>query len=990
MSKKNDIPVDQNIINVPLEEAMPDNFLPYAVEVAKDRALPDVRDGLKPVHRRILYGAYQLKAYHDKPYFKSARIVGDILGKYHPHGDSSVYGAMVIMAQDFSTRMPLIDGHGNWGSIDGDNAAAMRYTEARLSEVAMEMLKDVDKGTVEFALNYSDTEEEPMVLPSRYPNLLVNGAFGIAVGLATSIPPHNMRESIDAVCAYIDDENITTEGLLKHLKGPDFPTGGVLIGGDSLIEAYEKGEGKVVLRANAKVEKLTTGRYAIVITEFPYRKNKAKLLQQISAMTADKRDQKALDGIMDVRDESDRDGIRAVIEFKKQIDLETAEKILLYLYKRCDLQININYNMVALYKGKPETMGLKTMVHHYLEHQKDVILRRSQRELDNAKKRYHIVEGFMKAIDLMDQLIITIRESSSKSNALENLVSKFGFSSEQATAILELMLYRLTGLELKAYVKEHKELTKLIAFLEKIIGSEQVLLKQVKKEMLEVKEKYGDDRRTKIIKDEEEAVIDAMDIIVQEDVMVTISKEGFIKRLPLKNFQRVTSDPSTIDYREGDYLTVLLQSNTKETLYIFTDLGIMYQMKTMDIPEHKWKDKGVRLDNFMKAMDFSEESVIGAFSMENPEEEGVFKFITSRGALKRTAISSFKTNYTKIIALKLRREEKLVCVIMEKSRILYENTMGNLLPKDYKDQVVGALELMPLNPMPETPYFMRILTKNGLDFTIPETLVEIKDRMTIPDSFLNLPDKDEVYRVHYEQDYAAKAFNLTINSRGEIKSIQRASKARNLFKISGESYLNVLIFTSLGTYYKLPMYMFENLEANVSLSELYDGFTPDERVVGAFTLNEEEQNSDEVYFVTENGLVKRTPLEDFKGDNSTSLATKFKSPEDRLVYVERLPENLEATVLLISRKAMAIKFEASSISLLSRNASGVMGMTLRDEDKVFFAQVITEEKQIIIGSKANEDETKMIKDIKLQNRATRGKNIMMLVLGDEVNKVEIE
>ena len=443
MAKDNRIPEDQNILNVPLEEAMPDNFLPYAVEVAKDRALPDVRDGLKPVHRRILYGAYQLKAFPDKPYYKSARVVGDILGKYHPHGDSSVYEAMVILAQDFSTRLPLIDGHGNWGSIDGDSAAAMRYTEARLSPGAMEMLRDIDKDTVDFTYNYSDTELEPKVLPARYPNLLVNGAFGIAVGLATNIPPHNMRESIDAVCAYIDKEDITVKELMNHIKGPDFPTGGVLIGGDSLLDAYEKGEGKVVLRANAKVEKLTTGRYGVVITEFPYRKNKAKLLQQISAMTADKRHQKVLEGIMDIRDESDRNGVRAVIEFKKQVDLETAEKILLYLYKRCDLQINVNFNMVALYKGKPETMSLLDMIRYYVEHQREVLTRRTKKELETAMKRFHIVEGFMKAIDIMDEVIKTIRESSSKANAKENLTKNFGFSEEQATAILELSLIHI-------------------------------------------------------------------------------------------------------------------------------------------------------------------------------------------------------------------------------------------------------------------------------------------------------------------------------------------------------------------------------------------------------------------------------------------------------------------------------------------------------------------------------------------------------------------
>lgn len=989
MAKDNRIPEDQNILNVPLEEAMPDNFLPYAVEVAKDRALPDVRDGLKPVHRRILYGAYQLKAFPDKPYYKSARVVGDILGKYHPHGDSSVYEAMVILAQDFSTRLPLIDGHGNWGSIDGDSAAAMRYTEARLSPGAMEMLRDIDKDTVDFTYNYSDTELEPKVLPARYPNLLVNGAFGIAVGLATNIPPHNMRESIDAVCAYIDKEDITVKELMNHIKGPDFPTGGVLIGGDSLQEAYEKGEGKVVLRANAKVEKLTTGRYGVVITEFPYRKNKAKLLQQISAMTADKRHQKVLEGIMDIRDESDRNGVRAVIEFKKQVDLETAEKILLYLYKRCDLQINVNFNMVALYKGKPETMSLLDMIRYYVEHQREVLTRRTKKELETAMKRFHIVEGFMKAIDIMDEVIKTIRESSSKANAKENLMKNFGFSEEQATAILELMLYRLTGLELKAYVKEHNELKKLIASLEKILNSEKELNKLVKKELLEVAETHGDERRTMIIRDEEEAVIDVMDIIVQEDVAVTISKEGFIKRLPLKNFQRVTSDTSAIEYREGDSLSVLLESNTRDLLYIFTDAGMLYQMKTMDVPEHKWKDKGVRLDNYIKGIDFNEESVIGAFSLENPEEEGTFRFITSRGAMKRTSLESFKTSYTKIIALKLKGEEKLVSVVLEKHRIYYENTAGALLPKKYKDFLYEHKEALHLVELPKAPEFIRILTKNGLDFTVPEAHVEVKDRMTTPDPFLSLPDKDEVYRVHYEEDYEAKAFNVTVSDRGEIKLTQRASRARNLYKASGESYESLVIVTSLGAYYKLPLYMFENLTGSVLMQDLYDDYDKNEKVVGIFTLEEETNSGKEVYFATEEGIVKRTSVEDFKGDATKGQVVKFKTPTDKLVYAEAFPENMEETMLMVSSKGMAIRFESSSISLLSKNAAGVLGMNLREEDRVFFAKIITEEKEMVVGSKGNADETQVISDIKLQNRATRGKSIMTLYLGDTINKVDL-
>ena len=353
------IPKDNNIIRMPLEEVMPDNYLPYAVEVAKDRALPDVRDGLKPVHRRILYGAYMLKAFPDKPYYKSARIVGDILGKYHPHGDTSVYDAMVILAQNFSTREPLIDGHGNWGSIDGDGAAAMRYTEARLSKISMEMLRDIEKGVVEMVPNYSDSDMEPKILPARYPNLLVNGTFGIAVGLATNIPPHNLNEVISGTLAYIENNDIKTEELMEFIKGPDLPTGGVLMGKNSLRAAYETGEGKVALRAKTSIEKLENGRLGIVITEFPFRRNKAKILQIISEMTADKRHSKALESITDIRDESDRAGIRAVIEFKKAADEATVDKVLKYLFKKTDLQCNLSFNMVALANGKPETMGLK-------------------------------------------------------------------------------------------------------------------------------------------------------------------------------------------------------------------------------------------------------------------------------------------------------------------------------------------------------------------------------------------------------------------------------------------------------------------------------------------------------------------------------------------------------------------------------------------------------------------------------------------------------
>ena len=592
MAKKvHNIPKDNNILRIPIEEAMPDNYLPYAVEVAKDRALPDVRDGLKPVHRRILYGSYLLKAFPDRPYYKSARIVGDVLGKFHPHGDSSVYDAMVLMAQDFSTREPLFDGHGNFGSMDGDGAAAMRYTEARLSPIAMEMLKDIEKETVDMVPNYSDSEMEPKVLPARYPNLLVNGTFGIAVGLATNIPPHNLGEVTDGVLAYIDNPEITTKELMEYIKAPDLPTGGVLIGKNSLLSAYETGEGKVTLRAKTEIEKLENGRYGIVITEFPYRRNKSKILQTISEMTGDKRHQKALEAITDIRDESDRTGIRAVVELKKAADYDTADKILKYLFKKTDLQCNVSFNMVALANGKPQTMGLKTIITHYVNHQKDIVTRRSIKELAMAEKRFHIVEGFIKAIDVLDEIIKTIRESKSKKDAGINLVEKFGFTEMQAEAILELMLYRLTGLEIKVFQKEYAELEKTIKRLRKILSDEKTLLNVVKTELKEITDKYRNPRRTMIVEDDSEAKIDLQELIVVEDVMVTLSKDGFIKRIPVRTYQRSNAKAEDIEYREGDELKFLFKSNTTENILLFTDKGNMYQVKGINIPEGKWKEK---------------------------------------------------------------------------------------------------------------------------------------------------------------------------------------------------------------------------------------------------------------------------------------------------------------------------------------------------------------------------------------------------------------
>ncbi|EOU1488380.1 DNA topoisomerase IV subunit A [Clostridium perfringens] len=979
MAKKNiEIPKDNNIIRMPLEEVMPDNYLPYAVEVAKDRALPDVRDGLKPVHRRILYGAYMLKAFPDKPYYKSARIVGDILGKYHPHGDSSVYDAMVILAQNFSTRAPLIDGHGNWGSIDGDGAAAMRYTEARLSSISMEMLRDIEKNVVDMVPNYSDSEMEPKVLPARYPNLLVNGTFGIAVGLSTNIPPHNLREVIDGTLAYIDNNEITTRELMNYIKGPDLPTGGVLIGEKTLLSAYETGEGKVTLRAKAKIETLENGRLGIVITEFPYRRNKARILQTISDMTGDKRHAKALDGIVDIRDESDRTGIRAVIEFKKAVDHDMADKVLKYLYKKTDLQGNISFNMVALADGKPETMGLKTIISHYVNHQKDVVTRRTKRELEVAEKRFHIVEGFIKAIGIMDEVIATIRASKSKKDAHENLVSKFGFTDLQAEAILELMLYRLTGLEIKVFQKEHKELSKKIKALRKILENESVLLGVIKDELKEVAEVYGDERRTALIEDESEAKIDLEELIVAEDVMVTLSNEGFIKKLPLKTYNRSNVDENEIEYREGDYLKFLIKSNTKDTLAIFTDKGTVYQIKCNSVADKKWKDKGERLEDLIRGLSLEDEKIIALESIENFLPNKCFKFITANGLIKKTTLDKFVTAYSKLMAIKLKNDDLLASVSLIDSQ--------------------------------DEERFVEIETTNGLNFVVSEPELEFTDRNILGVQLVPLKSGNQIKSIRFVDNYEYKEFIIGINKKGNIKTFSNMN-SNSYEKVKVNSFRNIIAFSNKGKVFKFPAYLLQNTEES-NISDLVDGFEKDELIIKVAPINEFGKIGEDlfVYFFSREGLVKKTSLREFLGEFNNQIAYKFKTPKDELINVDINFEN--ATVILVTKNGMGIKFLATAINPMGRVASGVTGISLKDDNKVIFGKVIppsegiddktleayndykkeltSNYEKLVLESKQKEKAEVNIEDIKLQNRAGRGSSLMILVLEDYIRDVIIK
>ncbi|EGT3599143.1 DNA topoisomerase IV subunit A [Clostridium perfringens] len=979
MAKKNiEIPKDNNIIRMPLEEVMPDNYLPYAVEVAKDRALPDVRDGLKPVHRRILYGAYMLKAFPDKPYYKSARIVGDILGKYHPHGDSSVYDAMVILAQNFSTRAPLIDGHGNWGSIDGDGAAAMRYTEARLSSISMEMLRDIEKNVVDMVPNYSDSEMEPKVLPARYPNLLVNGTFGIAVGLSTNIPPHNLREVIDGTLAYIDNNEITTRELMNYIKGPDLPTGGVLIGEKTLLSAYETGEGKVTLRAKAKIETLENGRLGIVITEFPYRRNKARILQTISDMTGDKRHAKALDGIVDIRDESDRTGIRAVIEFKKAVDHDMADKVLKYLYKKTDLQGNISFNMVALADGKPETMGLKTIISHYVNHQKDVVTRRTKRELEVAEKRFHIVEGFIKAIGIMDEVIATIRASKSKKDAHENLVLKFGFTDLQAEAILELMLYRLTGLEIKVFQKEHKELSKKIKALRKILENESVLLGVIKDELKEVAEVYGDERRTALIEDESEAKIDLEELIVAEDVMVTLSNEGFIKKIPLKTYNRSNVDENEIEYREGDYLKFLIKSNTKDTLAIFTDKGTVYQIKCNSVADKKWKDKGERLEDLIRGLSLEDEKIIALESIENFLPNKCFKFITANGLIKKTTLDKFVTAYSKLMAIKLKNDDLLASVSLIDSQ--------------------------------DEERFVEIETTNGLNFVVSEPELEFTDRNILGVQLVPLKSGNQIKSIRFVDNYEYKEFIIGINKKGNIKTFSNMN-SNSYEKVKVNSFRNIIAFSNKGKVFKFPAYLLQNTEES-NISDLVDGFEKDELIIKVAPINEFGKIGEDlfVYFFSKEGLVKKTSLREFLGEFNNQIAYKFKTPKDELVNVDINFEN--ATVILVTKNGMGIKFSATAINPMGRVASGVTGISLKDDNKVIFGKVIppsegiddktleayndykkeltSNYEKLVLESKQKEKAEVNIEDIKLQNRAGRGSSLMILVLEDYIKDVIIK
>ncbi|MFV0086775.1 DNA topoisomerase IV subunit A [Staphylococcus aureus] len=650
------------IQDLSLEDVLGDRFGRYSKYIIQERALPDVRDGLKPVQRRILYAMYSSGNTHDKNFRKSAKTVGDVIGQYHPHGDASVYKAMVRLSQDWKLRHVLIEMHGNNGSIDNDPPAAMRYTEAKLSLLAEELLRDINKETVSFIPNYDDTTLEPMVLPSRFPNLLVNGSTGISAGYATDIPPHNLAEVIQATLKYIDNPDITVNQLMKYIKGPDFPTGGIIQGIDGIKKAYESGKGRIIVRSKVEEETLRNGRKQLIITEIPHEVNKSSLVKRIDELRADKK----VDGIVEVRDETDRTGLRIAIELKKDVNSESIKN---YLYKNSDLQISYNFNMVAISDGRPKLMGIRQIIDSYLNHQIEVVANRTKFELDNAEKRMHIVEGLIKALSILDKVIELIRSSKNKRDAKENLIEVYEFTEEQAEAIVMLQLYRLTNTDIVALEGEHKELEALIKQLRHILDNHDALLNVIKEELNEIKKKFKSERLSLIEAEIEEIKIDKEVMVPSEEVILSMTRHGYIKRTSIRSFN--ASGVEDIGLKDGDSLLKHQEVNTQDTVLVFTNKGRYLFIPVHKLADIRWKELGQHVSQIVPIEE--DEVIINVFNEKDFNTDAFYVFATQNGMIKKSTVPLFKTTrFNKpLIATKVKENDDLISVMrFEKDQLI--------------------------------------------------------------------------------------------------------------------------------------------------------------------------------------------------------------------------------------------------------------------------------------------------------------------------------
>ena len=768
------------LLPLDVEEELKKSFISYAMAVIVTRALPDVRDGLKPVHRRILYSMSELGYTPDKPYRKSARIVGDVLGKYHPHGDSSVYDAMVRLAQDFSIRYMLVDGQGNFGSVDGDGAAAMRYTEARMSKLSLELVRDIDKETVDFYPNFDETLMQPSVMPSRYPNLLVNGSSGIAVGMATNIPPHNLGEVVDAVVYMIDHPDCSVDDLMQFVKGPDFPTGGVILGKRGIYDAYHEGRGRIIVRAKSEIEDMGGNRQRIVVTEIPYMVNKARLIEKIAELVHEK----TVDGISDIRDESDRDGMRIVIDLKRDVN---ANIVLNYLYKHTQLQDTFGAIMLALVDGEPKILSLRQIIHHYIEHQEDVIRRRTQYDLNKAEARSHILEGLIIALDNIDEVVRMIRASRTAQEAKTGLMERFGLSDRQAQAILDMRLQRLTGLERDKIEAEYAELQKLIAYYRAVLADEKLVLGIIRDEILEIRDKFADERRTEISALDGE--IDMLDLIEEEDMVVTMTHYGYVKRLPKTTYRaqrRGGKGVIATTTREEDFVEQMYVTSTHDPILFFTNKGRVYQMNCYEIPEAGRTARGTAIVNLLQLSPGEKVTTMLPFPAE--KSEGTYLVMATRkGTIKRTELSEFMNlRRAGLIAIVLRDDDELIGV---------RRTEGD------SDILVG--------------------TRDGMSIRFHESDMRPMGRSAMGVRSIDLDEGDEVIDVAFVEE-GAQVLSITENGYGKRTDIDeyrlqqrggKGIKAMNLTEKTGNLAAQLLVhddedlllITSDGTVIRTPV-----------------------------------------------------------------------------------------------------------------------------------------------------------------------------------------
>ncbi len=777
---------NNRVLPIEIASEMKKSYIDYAMSVIVGRALPDVRDGLKPVHRRILFSMNELNLTPDKPHRKSARIVGDVLGKYHPHGDAAVYFAMVRMAQDFSTRGLLVDGHGNFGSVDGDSPAAMRYTEAKMSRLALELLRDIDKETVDFVPNFDESLKEPSVLPSRYPNLLVNGSNGIAVGMATSIPPHNLGETINAAVHLIDNPECSVEDLMQYIQGPDFPTSAIIMGKENIAQAYKTGRGKVKVRSRAVIEELPKARQQIVITEIPYQVNKSRLVERIAELVKEKK----LEGISDLRDESNRKGMRIVIELKRDAN---ANIVLNNLYKHSQMEDTFSIIMLALVNGVPKVLNLKEMLYHYVEHQKDVVTRRTIFNLNKAEARAHILEGLRIALDNIDAVISLLRSSKTTQEAKSRLTEQFGLSDIQAQAILDMRLQRLTGLEREKIENEYSELMKTIEYLKSILADEKLLLGVIKDEIIAIKEKYADERRTEIRHAEGE--INMRDLIDDEEIAITLTHFGYIKRVPLDTYKsqnRGGKGITAMSTREEDFVKHLVTTSTHSRLLFFTNKGRVFRMDAFEIPEGKRKAKGTAIVNLLQLA--PNEKITTLIPIDHINEDELYLLLsTKKGIVKKTKREEFKNiNKSGLIAIGLRNDDELIDVkITDGTKDVILVTENGMSIRFNEDDI---------RHMGRTAMGVKGITLSGEDRVVSMSLSDEGHQLLVvsENGFGKRTDINE-YRVQSRAGKGIKTYNI-FEKTGKIVGAEMVDEKDQIMIINSDGILIRLQVEGISTY----------------------------------------------------------------------------------------------------------------------------------------------------------------------------------------------